>query len=48
MNYFHNRESTEDLDYMIDPTLKNLVEIKAKLDRAINNVADKKVMTKDG
>ncbi|OJD25467.1 hypothetical protein ACJ73_03163 [Blastomyces percursus] len=42
VSYFQNRTSTEDLDYMIDPTLENLSKIEDKLVRAIKNVADKK------
>lgn len=39
INYFHNRQATEDIDYIIDPRIKNLDKIKGKLQRAIAIVA---------
>ncbi|KAM5432300.1 hypothetical protein McanCB56680_006530 [Microsporum canis] len=41
VTYFENRTTTEDLDYMVDPSLKNLEKIREKLVRAISNVAEK-------
>lgn len=41
VTYFHNRESTEDLDYLLDPTLPNLAKIEEKLINAISRTATK-------
>ena len=42
VSYFHNRASTEDLDYMIDPGLNSMTKIEGKLACAIKAVAYRK------
>ncbi|KAI1989907.1 hypothetical protein LOZ53_003473 [Ophidiomyces ophidiicola] len=42
VTYFQNRDTTEDLDYMLDPSLENLGKVKEKLSRAIKTVAKRK------
>jgi hypothetical protein len=42
VTYFQNRAITEDLDYMIDPTIENRPKIEQKLARAITNVGREK------
>src|SRR5436305_14319329 len=42
ISYFHNRETTEDLEYIIDPAIKNLAKIEKMLQWAIKRVASAK------
>jgi hypothetical protein len=39
ISHFHNGNSTQDIDYIIDPRIENLCKIKEKLQLAIGTVA---------
>ena len=39
VTYFHNRETTEDIDYILDPEIKDQKKTEAKLQAAVETVA---------
>ncbi len=47
VTYFRNREATEDVDYILDPTIENQAKAEEKLQRAIERVAKSKKLTPD-
>jgi hypothetical protein len=47
VTYFRNREATEDVDYILDPTIENQAKVDEKLQRAIERVAKSKKLTPD-
>ncbi|KJK73869.1 hypothetical protein H634G_10847 [Metarhizium anisopliae BRIP 53293] len=44
---FHNRNSTQDIDYIIDPDTKNVTKVKEKLQKAISAVAQKRGLVEE-
>lgn len=45
--FFHNRETTEDIDFIIDPDTKNVAKVREKLQQAISKVADLRGITEE-